>query len=112
MPDVFALTARPALARLRFAEVAVAAVDDSADARAGALVHLTRITERITLDRRVIDGLDLRIKLRLPLPPQETMQNLVRRARRRLEQERLGAARAHHDVRFTAVARLRTALEV
>lgn len=111
MPDVFVLSARTALARLRVTEVAVAATGDDANARTGTIARLTTFADRITLDRRVIDALDLRIQTRLPLPVQETTQNLVRRARRRLEQERLGAARTHHDLRLTAVTRLRAVLE-
>jgi hypothetical protein len=111
MPDVFALTAKPALARLRVAEVAVAAADDDGDARTTTIAKLARFDQRIALDRKVIDALDGRIKLRPVLPPQESTQNLVRRARRRLEQERLGAARAHHDTRLVAVTRLRNVLE-
>jgi len=111
MPALFALTAKPALARPRTPEVAVAAPDDDHNARAGTIARLTRFTARISLDRAVIDALDIRIQTRLPLPAPETTQNLVRRARRRLEQERLGAARAHHDVRLAAVTRLRTVLE-
>lgn len=111
MPDVFALSALPSLARLRVSEVAIATANDDDDARAGTLAKLAVVDRRVALDRAVIDALEIRIQGRLPVPNIESTQNLVRRARRRLEQERLGAARTHHDVRSVTVTRLRAVLE-
>ncbi len=112
MPDVFALSAVPSLARLRVAEVAVATANDDSDARVSSIRKLTVFDRSLDVERRVIDALDLRIKGRLPVPPQETTQNLVRRARRRLEQERLGAWRGSNEFRAVTVTRLRAVLEV
>jgi hypothetical protein len=111
MPDVFTLNAAPSLARLRVAEVAIATANDDDDARAGTLAKLGLFGNRLGVERGVIDALDLRLRLRPPLPVLETTQNLVRRARRRLEQERLGVARAQNDVRRLAVTRLQAVLE-
>jgi len=111
MPDVFALNAVPALARLRAPEVAIATANDDADARVASLHKLSVFGQRLTVDRNLIDALDLRLKQRPTLPAVETTQNLVRRARRRLEQERVGAARADNDVRRIAVVRLQAVLE-
>lgn len=124
MPDVLALSATPALARLRSPELEVAVADDAADARASTLGRLGVIQRNLGVTQGVIDALGDRIKLRRPLPPFplpdrpiplpptiEPLQSLVRRARRRLETERLGATRTIHDTRLGAVIKLRSVLE-
>jgi hypothetical protein len=111
MPDVFALSAVPSLARLRVAEVAVATADDDGDARVSSIRRLAVFDRSLGVERRVIDALDIRIKERRPVPAKETTQNLVRRARRRLEQERLGAWRGSNELRTVTVTRLRAVLE-
>jgi hypothetical protein len=114
MPDVFALTGTPSLARLRSPEIAVAVADDAQDAKAAALGRLTTIERGLAVDRGVIEALDSRIKLRRPLPPLppvESLQSLVQRGRRRLERERQGGARQLHDIRLGAVVKLRAVLQ-
>jgi hypothetical protein len=114
MPDVFALSAVPSLARLRAPELALAVADDGHDAKASTLARLTAVEIHLGVGRGVIDALDERLKRRRPLPPLapvESLQSLVRRGRRRLERERQGATRALHDLRLGAVTRLRTVLE-
>jgi hypothetical protein len=114
MPDVFALSSIPALARLRAPELAVAVANDGEDARASSLRRLQNVDLQLGVDRGVIEALDERLKLRRPLPPPapvESLQSLVRRARRRLERERQGGSRALHDLRLAAVTRLRAVLE-
>lgn len=111
MPDVFALNAVPSLVRQRIPEIAMATANDDDDARAGTLARLAIADVRLGIDRAVLDALDDRLRAR-PLPPaQETPQNALRRARRRLAQERLGAARTHLDLRAGAVLTLRGVLE-
>jgi hypothetical protein len=115
MPDVFALSGRPALARMRTPEIAVVVTDDGPDAKASALGRLLAVEGTLAIHLGVIDALDGRIKLRRPLPipaPTESLQSLVRRGRRRLERERQGGARALHDIRLNAVTQLRVVLEL
>ena len=111
MPDVFALNAVPSLVRQRIPELAVATANDDDDARTGTLGKLAIAGVRLAVDRAVLDALDDRLSTRPLPPPQETPQNLLRRARRRLAQERLGAARTHLDLRAGAVVTLRAVLE-
>jgi hypothetical protein len=111
MPDVFALNAVPSLVRQRIPEIAIATANDDDDARAGTLGKLAIADVRLTIDRAVLDALDARLSTRPLPPPQETVQNLLRRARRRLAQERLGAARTYLDIRHGAVLTLRGVLE-
>jgi hypothetical protein len=115
MPDVFALSGTPSLARMRTPENAIAVADDGPDAKASTLGRLTAIQGNLVTSLGVIDALDGRIKLRPPLPtpaPVESLQSLVRRGRRRLERERQGGARALHDTQLDAVTKLRAALEL
>lgn len=114
MPDVFALAGIQSLTRLRTPELQIAVADDGADAKATATARLTTIGRNLGVTLGVIEAVDARIKLRRPLPPPaqlESLQSLVRRGRRRLERERQGAMRNLHDVRFTAVTKLRSVLE-
>lgn len=114
MPDVFALAAVPALARLRTPELAIAVADDADDARNSTIGRLATTQRILAIDLGVIEALEGRLQQRRPLPPRpplESLQSLVRRGRRRLERERQGGARSLHDLRLGAVTRLRAILE-
>lgn len=111
MPDLHALANRPQLARLRIAELRVASVPDGADAAADARLRLARVREVLAVEREILEAVDLRGKLRPAIPPPQSLQDLVRAGRRRLERERTGAARDWHARRLAAAVDLEAGLE-
>ena len=112
MPNVFALSNRPALPAFDRPEPLVAVTPDGADAPALALAHLSLTRTRLVLEKGILEALDVRLTLRPPAPPApRTLQELGRSARRRLAEERQRGARQWLDVRVLAVDRLAAALE-
>jgi hypothetical protein len=99
---------------MRDPELEVGVAGDATDPKAEALNRLTTYKSNLDVSLSVIDAIEGRIKLRPPIPTpptQESLQNLVRRGRRRLERERQSAARGLHDTRLDVVTKLRTVLE-
>jgi hypothetical protein len=111
MPDIHLLANRSALARIRIAETTVASAPDGDDAVADTRVRLDRITRVLDVDLQVISAIDIRGTLRPPVPPPQTLQDLVRSGRRRLERERQGVARDWHAQRLAAVTGVRKGLD-
>lgn len=111
MPDLHLLANRTALARIRFPEHRIGAVPDGADGVADTRRQLDGQARALTVEVQVIEALDVRIKVRPPVPAPQTLQDLVRSGRRRLETERQGAARDWHRVRLALATQLREGLD-
>lgn len=111
MPDLHALANRTQLARLRFAETFVATAPDGDDAAADARRRLARVRPALALELEVLEAVELRLARRPAIPAPESLQELVRAGRRRLDRERAGTARDWHARRRAAADDLEAGLE-
>ena len=111
MPDFHLLANRTSLLRLRFAEGRIVTAADGADVVADTRAQVDRQHRVLDVELQVIEALDIRIRQRPPVPPPQTLQDLVRAGRRRLERERQGGARDWHGVRLALAGTLRRGLE-
>jgi hypothetical protein len=110
MANLHLLANRPSTARYSDVERLVASSTDGADARVEVLSRLDRLSGALGNELAVIEALDFRAARRPPVPPPQTLQDLVRSGRRRLEQERIGRRQIWRADRVFAVDRLRGAL--
>lgn len=111
MPDIHLLANRTSLTRLRIAEHVVATASDGDDAAADARARAARLTRVLDVELDIINAVDLRVNARPVVPAPVTLQDLVRSGRRRIERERVGAARDRHTRLVTLNAQLKQALD-
>ena len=111
MPATHTLANRTSLTRLRIAEHVVASAPDGDDAVGDALTRAAGLTRVLEIELAVIDAVDLRANARPVVPAPVTLQDLVRSGRRRIERERVGAARDRHTKLATLNDQLKQALE-
>lgn len=110
MPNLHTLAGKTRLASATSPEAIVANTPDGDDARTVAIARLTRFVGVLEAERTIVEAIDVRIKLRPPVAQPQTLQDLVRAGRRRLERERVGRRQHWIGGRLDAIGRLREAL--
>lgn len=110
MANYHKLANRPRIARLAAVEPLVAASLDGPDAKLDAITRLGKLSAALAVEHAVTDALEHRLSLRPVIATLDTLQDLVRAARRKLERERITGRRAWRDQRLDAVTRLRVVL--
>ena len=111
MPDLHLLANLSSLVRHRVAETLVASAPAGEDVQADVQLRLARVGQVLDVELAVIDAVAQRGTLRPPIPAPQSLQDLVRAGRRRLERERLGTSRDWYARRLAAVTDLRVGLD-
>ncbi|HZH02251.1 MAG TPA: hypothetical protein VEY30_00620 [Myxococcaceae bacterium] len=111
MPNVFALNGRPTLPTFDRAEALISVTPDAADARAAALSQLGAVKAELASETLTLQAVEIRLQARPSVVAPQTLQELVRAARRRLGEERQKDARTWISLRKSAADTLTGVLE-